>query len=149
MVGAFALRAWELYAAWEGEEEGVVGGAGANVGSSEGSHAGSQSNPIVLGDGCAVTVEVAQGSHAFFALPGFSEASASGRLPMLRWEWVVDAKHDETPLTAFSFLRYPRFEGVSSASYFDWYYWPLLSDDDVDFQEHEDGFVELDEHSFR
>ena len=105
-----------------------------------GSHPGSMGNPLVVVSGCPVTVEVAQGKHAFLAIPGFSEASATGALPQLKWEWSVDSKHDETPLAAFSFMAYPRFEGQAPETYFDWYYWPLLNVDDVSFVEHAENF---------
>ena len=106
-----------------------------------GSHVGSMTNPIVLLPDCPVTVEVARGSHAFLAMQGFSEVDANGNRPQLRFAWEVDDAHDETPLTAFSFRGlWPRFEGAAANTFFDWYYWPLLLEDEIDFVEHPDGY---------
>ncbi|KAK7241327.1 hypothetical protein SO694_0005026 [Aureococcus anophagefferens] len=91
-----------------------------------GSHPGSMGNPLVVVSGCPVTVEVAQGKHAFLAIPGFSEASATGALPQLKWEWSLHGV--------------PALRGPAPEAYFDWYYWPLLNVDDVSFVEHDENF---------
>ena len=109
----------------------------ANLDEVNGTHAGSQANPIAWTPGCAIRLDLAADAAAYLTIAGFSEAR-NGSLPALSYAWDVNKTSAATPATFFSWRTWPEFDAGRGTVY-DWYYWPLEHDDALVFYEGVEG----------